>query len=434
MRAFVSLLLTAAVSLALVAVAHGQELSEQTSVVPDPERPTKDDSLPASCREHVEVVFWTANRWRPLMRALAANPSPCADYYISIPPADNDKTMLRPAGVYREVRELGPRFHPLAEVTLGGATGWARWVASGNGTWYEAGVEFRRRMALRNMRTDLGETWLLNEFDRSTRLDTAPYTRVAMRELVRGLYEGAPGMAPLPGAAEIGIAYSHQNLPDVPGYKAEMKAWLEDSAFWADMDGKVRWLLREAYADTRNHAVPGTSRGERRRHLEDYQEHLIELVRTGPVSVDTTRSFLEETFAPFVNGGGWVALGGDEFGFATGHGNTEVSLEQMMHFVSEQIYAVRHYSNSHPRGAPAGRIGFSWQPVIRPPAPSGEAFEASVETLAARLAEALRWAYRQGNASPAGACGVPGSNENWCQSEREDASFTDAWEIFKTWE
>ena len=45
-----------------------------------------------------------------------------------------------------------------------------------------------------------------------------------MRDLVRGLYEGAPGMAKLPGAAEIGISFSHQNLPNVPAYKREMKA------------------------------------------------------------------------------------------------------------------------------------------------------------------------------------------------------------------
>ena len=154
--------------------------------------------------------------------ALAANPAPCTDYWISIPAADNDKKLPRAAGVYREVRNLGPNFHPLVEVVLAG-TGWARWVGEGHGSWYDAGVEMRRRMTF--LRPDLGETWLLNEFDRTTRVDgernaaelewghTVPYTRVAMKELVRGLYEGAPGMEPLAGAVEIGIPFSHQNLP-----------------------------------------------------------------------------------------------------------------------------------------------------------------------------------------------------------------------------
>ena len=50
--------------------------------------------------------------------------------------------MPRAAGVYRQIRNLGPNFHPMVEVTLAG-TGWASWVAAGNGTWFEAGVEMR---------------------------------------------------------------------------------------------------------------------------------------------------------------------------------------------------------------------------------------------------------------------------------------------------
>ena len=81
-----------------------------------------------------------------------------------------------------------------------------------------------------------------------------------MKELVRGLYEGAPGMQPLPGAVEIGVSFAHQNLPDVPAYKAEMRPYLQDAEFWTFLDGKVRWLLHEAYADTRNHGVAGQRR------------------------------------------------------------------------------------------------------------------------------------------------------------------------------
>ena len=46
------------------------------------------------------------------------------------------------------IRALGPRFHPLAEVTLGNVTGWDSWVTGAPGrTWFDAGVEFRKRMA-----------------------------------------------------------------------------------------------------------------------------------------------------------------------------------------------------------------------------------------------------------------------------------------------
>src|SRR5690242_10368668 len=39
--------------------------------------------LPANCRLHAEVAFWTASDWLLLANALNADASPCADYYVS---------------------------------------------------------------------------------------------------------------------------------------------------------------------------------------------------------------------------------------------------------------------------------------------------------------------------------------------------------------
>src|SRR5262245_51387359 len=182
--------------------------------------PAMAEDLPAWCRLRAEAVFWTANDWLLLSQALAADPSPCADYYVSIPPQSADHTLLR--GAQDDlVRALGPHIHPVAEMTLGTLTGWDHWVHALPGrTWLGAGVEFRRRMAAAGYRFDLGETWLLNELDRSTRRDEPPYTRAAMRDLLRGLYEGGGQLAPIKGLVELGIAYTHQSIPDVEGYKA----------------------------------------------------------------------------------------------------------------------------------------------------------------------------------------------------------------------
>ena len=395
-----------------------------------------------ACSKRVEIVFWTANRWRPLMRALAANPAACADYYISIPPADGDNTRLRAGSVYREVRDLGPQFHSLGEVRLAMPAGWADWVAAGNGSWYDAGVEFRRRMAAINLRPELGHTWLLNEFDHTTRLDLTVranglpgYPRTAMRDLVRGLYEGVPGMVAAPGIVEIGIAQSHQNLPDVPAYKEQMKGWLLDGGFWAAMDGKIRWLAHEVYADTRFHGVPGTRLEDRRRHLVDYQEHLLELVKAGGRRVLPARAFFKETFMPFPNGGGYVALGGDAFGFESGHGNTEVPLDQMLKFVSEQVNGVEYYAERHFDAEATRKIGFSWQPVNRQlpgsePVPGPE-FEANVEKQAAHIAAVLAATYGPGGTSKS-AC-LRETGLDWCTMQRPGAAFTDEWELFNGW-
>jgi len=396
-----------------------------------------DDSLPPSCRLHAEAIFWTGNDWPILGEELAANPSPCGDYYISIPPLSTDKTRLR---VLQDdfIRALGPRFHPVAEMTLGGPTGWAAWVAVAGRTWFGAGVEFRKRMADAGYRFDLGETWLLNEFDRSTRRDEPVYTRAAMKELLRGLYYGDGTGPTVPGIVEIGIAYTHQNIPDVEGYKAEMKAWLQDSDFWGAVDPYISVLTKEVYPDMRYWGVAGTSRNDRTRHLTQYMEHVMNLVEAGPAEIGAARALFDRAYMPLGNAT-WAAKGPGApdpclIAFSCGHGWTLMPLQAMLMFVSEQVYAVRHYAGSHPQGPPDGRLGFSWQPSNNLPGVSAADFVAAKHAIAARIAAAIHYAYRQGGGSPEGACSTPGSGEDWCQgADVPDAAFTDAWETFEHW-
>ena len=396
-----------------------------------------DDSLLPNCRLHAEAVFWTATDWPILGHELAANPSPCGDYYISIPPLATNKTGLR---VLQDdvIRALGPRFHPVAEMTLGGATAWDTWVHAVPGrTWFGAGVEFRKRMAAAGYRFDLGETWLLNEFDRSTRRDEPPYTRAAMTELLRGLYYGDGTGPTVPGIVEIGIAYTHQNIPDVEGYKSEMEAWLQDSDFWSAVDPYISVLTKEVYPDMRYWGVAGTSRNDRTRHLTQYMEHVMNLVEAGPAEIGAARALFDRAYMPLGNAT-WAAKGPGApdpcaIAFSCGHGWTLMPLEAMLTFVSEQVYAVRHYAGSHPQGPPGGRLGFSWQPTNNFNLPGPE-FEAAKHAIAARIAAAIHDAYRQGGASPEGACSPPGSGEDWCQgADVPGAAFTDAWETFEHW-
>src|SRR5437016_6096989 len=71
--------------------------------------PAFDPGLPPSCRVHLEAVFYTEEDWLRLGQKLAADPSPCADYYISIPTLAADHTKFR---VLQDdlIRALGPRF------------------------------------------------------------------------------------------------------------------------------------------------------------------------------------------------------------------------------------------------------------------------------------------------------------------------------------
>src|SRR5512134_2183376 len=96
----------------------------------------------ADCRP-LRAVFYAASDWLRLATKLAAAASPCAEYYVSVPPLVADKTTFRRDQASR-IRALGPNFHAMAEIHF--AT-WTRWVASTGSSWYTAGVTARQRMA-----------------------------------------------------------------------------------------------------------------------------------------------------------------------------------------------------------------------------------------------------------------------------------------------
>jgi hypothetical protein len=397
---------------------------------------------PAPCAEPVEVVVWTALNWNRVAGAFADNPAPCAEYWVSIPPGIN-RTVLRASGIFNAVSDLGPNIHPMAEMVLGTETGWAAWVEEVDGrTWYDAGVEFRRKMAAAGLDVTKGETWLLNEFNRTT-VRNGPsskpaeplYPRADMRALVRGLYEGDTGMPPAPGAVEIGINYTHQEILDTAEYKEELKGFLLDSAFWADMDGRVRWMIKEAYPDARSHGVPDSTRTKRRRQMEQYLFHMADLAAAAPKEASVAKEFLRDTYMTLGNAT-WKAQGPTN-DFAGGHGWTTFAVEDMLHFISEQVYAMRYYADAHPKFGPAGRFGFSWQPTNPvPPSPENmpaAEFLAGQDLILARLASAVRHAYASPDAPPIDACRPPGTNEQWCNSVVPGAKFTPNWLDFAYW-
>src|SRR5690348_4578301 len=72
-------------------------------------RAATDDCRPA------RVIFYAQTDWLRLATRLAANPSPCAQYYVSIPPLAANKTQPR-SGQAAQIRALGPSFHAVDEL------------------------------------------------------------------------------------------------------------------------------------------------------------------------------------------------------------------------------------------------------------------------------------------------------------------------------
>src|SRR6476646_4440745 len=106
---------------------------------------------------HTDVVFYSTDSVL-LAGRLHAAPSSCADYYISLLPASDNRTPRN--GVAATIRANGSQFHAMQEVRL---RPWGLWVQQTGNSWYQAGVTARALMATAGANFDIasGDTWAL---------------------------------------------------------------------------------------------------------------------------------------------------------------------------------------------------------------------------------------------------------------------------------
>jgi hypothetical protein len=367
-----------------------------------------------NCRP-LRAVFYAPTDWLRLATKLAASASPCAEYFISIPPLAGAKTTFRPDQAWR-IRALGPSFHALAEVN---ASAWRAWIAANNSTWYAAGVEARRRMAAAGFSVALGDDWIVNEFSSAVRRGLGS-ARTEMRDFVHGLHDG-DGSEPMVkgGVFNIGLG---QGLSDPSAYKSQLASWLQDDGFWRDLSLYVNDWSQELYGDPRNYAVGGSSPAARIDHLSDYFRHQLVQARLGGDATESARSFLENADSPLANAA-WQ--------WGSGFGWTMIPADQMKDYVSAQVYALRH--DGAVDGQPEDRWGFAWAPR-NGAGMSAADFKSRSGEVIDRLAAAIRDSGQLADSGDAGfgACGPAGQNL-WCGSAIAGAWFNDAWKIFSYW-
>jgi hypothetical protein len=367
----------------------------------------------ASCRP-LGAVFYAATDWLRLATRLAASSSPCAQYSISIPPVVADKTRPRPDQAWR-IRALGPSFHALAEIHL---TAWQKWVASTGSSWYQAGVEARRRMAAAGYDVAAGDTWALNELSSAVRRGDGAW-RTSVRDLLRGLYDAGGEGPPVRGVVfVVGVG---QRVPDIAIYKARMQEWLQDAAFWVDMNAYVAAWSQEVYGDVRAYAAPGAAGDGRREALVEYLRHSDLLAAAGGAVSGAANAFFANASSPLANAA-WQ--------WDSAFGWTLAPSDVMQHFVSAQVYALR---NSGIRaGRPEDRFGFAWAPR------NASAFAAADFTFQSgqvldRLAAAIRDSASDTPTDPgARACGADG-RYTWCSGDLDGAALTGNWRTFRAW-
>src|SRR4051812_556311 len=355
------------------------------------------------CRA-LRAVFYTETDWLRLATKLANNPSPCAQYYISIPPLAADKTKFRYDQPWR-IRALGPQFHVLAEISY---NGWSNWVTANTSDYYQAGLEARRRMAANGFDVSAGDTWAINEFSSAVRNGTG-VARQKVEDLVRGLYEG-DGTVPQVKGAVFNIGYG-QSTVDLSSYKLATQNWYLDSSFWSAMSPYVSDWSQEVYGDVRDYAVAGASASTRASYLNDSLEHQLSLADAAPAEASAASSFLHATYAPLASAA-WI--------YNSGYGFTNVDEPTMADYVSAQTYAMRSFDAG--RGS-SDRFGFAWAPKMVDNSAWTPDFTAQSGLVIDRLAAAIH----DSGTTPDAACA------NTCFASLAGAAFTDTWQTFRTW-
>jgi hypothetical protein len=351
----------------------------------------------ATCRP-ARAIFYAQTDWLRLATKLAAQQSPCAQYYVSVPPLAADKSQARPNQA-AQIRALGGSFHALDEISW---NGWSAWVAAGNGTWYDAGVTARQRMAAAGFDAAAGDTWALNELSSAVRTGAGAARQNAL-ELMRGLSaDGVKGVVFTAGVA--------QTLPDTGTYKLNLQGWLQDTGFWSAASQYASDWAQEDYGDVRAYAVAGTTPDQRRDAEAQYLAHEVALATAGGAATATAAAYLQSSYVEFGNAA-WA--------WNSAYGFTNVPVATMQDFVSGQIYAARSLN------APTGvdRLGFAWAPN-NPNALATADFNAQTGSVLDRVAAAIR----DSGSAPSAACAPA-----WCATAVDGAAFTGAWAGFSSW-
>ncbi len=296
----------------------------------------------AGCNGVSTVLLYSEGTYEfTLPNAFAAAQDRCTRYYVHLPALAADKTMPR-AGADK-VHALGPNFHAIAEFSWGA---WRDWIAASPGTrdWEQAGKLFRQRMIDAGYDVAAGDTWAINEFPLSTHTG-ADDVWAHEQSAVKGLYEGG-------GTSSQGVVYiagMGQDLQNFAVYKPNIKGWLQQDAYWADMNRYVRWFSVEVYADP--HLNCRSDVVADRENLDAYLEHVPRLAAQGGAATQVAHDYLDHAYLPLLN---------EAWNSNNGFGDNLIDLGAFEKFSRLQVYASHVWAANH--AYPGRRIGFAWAP------------------------------------------------------------------------
>ncbi|MBI2393601.1 MAG: hypothetical protein HYV09_28745 [Deltaproteobacteria bacterium] len=360
--------------------------------------------IPSTCTRVARVLTVNPNGWGTLLDAFEANVSPCAEYFVHLPAFSGDKTLprgpLQPAGV----RARKGRFFAAADFD------WAAWAARTDLSWFDKGVEFRKRMGGAGYDVVRGDVWVVRGLPAAVRSDAA--TRTNVRDLLRGLFTGPTGAKTVMGA--VLVANQPHETTDFGTYEPNLKTWTVETAFWSDATKYVRFWGQEAFTSSTRVCVAGQTLAARSARVNAFVMHPASLASaTGaPLTTANARSFFGGKYLPMMTAF-WKSPGQ--------YGDNDIGLDLMKKLVSLEVYSVRAWQETHT--FPGGRLGFAWDESAGTPTERAD--------LALRVASSIRDAYAPGGTALR-ACNTAGTAAG-CDCTLAGAAFNDGWNTFVTW-
>jgi hypothetical protein len=152
-----------------------------------------------------------------------------------------------------------------------------------------------------------------------------------------------------------------QTLQNFSVYKPSLKTWLQQDAWWSDMNSYVRWFGYEVYADPHLNCVTGSNVPADAAALNAYLEHLPRFATAGGAASATAARYLAHHYLPIVN---------EAWNSNVGFGNDLVGLADFVKFSRLQVFATHFWAANH--GYPGRRIGFAWAPKDSTPEQEGQ--------------------------------------------------------------
>jgi hypothetical protein len=357
----------------------------------------------ATCPYQAQVFVYGQNGWETITNALAANQTPCANYYVVLTALEGNKTQPRGRRAVDFIHAKGSNFHALAEFN------WTGWSKAKPTSWAAKGRLFRQRMAAAGY-DPARDTWAINELSSTVR--TTPLSQARARDAMRGLYTGPRGATPQQGAVfVVGVG---QQMVNFGPYKGQVEGWLGNAAWWSAVSPYVAWWAQEAYASCSKVCVAGSKVAARSTHTNEFTEHPARLAFAGPPQTAPPRALFDRAYLPLM-----TAYWRD----TKGYGRNLVPLAQMQALASLEVYAARAWAIRNPY--PDGRIGFAWNEHPASVTP------AQLQALATRLAQSILYAYGD-DGTATKACGPTGAY-SWCKAALAGARFNPGWATFATW-